>query len=195
MQGNDREHSHQDLWKSQEDVPMKITSDEVRVKAIRYERESLLVYWVVMGLTPLFFAAFLYNLVRLREPLLIAGTGFGLATWCSIAWKILRNGPNRISPVEPCLDFLRREFEGKRRGLLWVRGCVLLLIPAVMFSWWGGGPVLRAQAWGTRSPRVLSFLAGPGMLVAMAPIIAFLWFAFSRQARKVKGEIDKLPRP
>jgi hypothetical protein len=47
MQGNDREQSHQDLWKSQEEGPMQMTSDEVRAKASKYERESVLVYWVV----------------------------------------------------------------------------------------------------------------------------------------------------
>jgi hypothetical protein len=174
---------------------MQMTSDEVRAKASKYERESVLVYWVVaLGLTPLFLTAFIYNLVRLREPLLIAGTGLALATYCLIAWPLVRNGPNRIAPAEPCLDFLRREFEAKRRGLLWVRGCVLLLIPAVLVSWWGGGPALRAKTLGIQSPWLLSLLRGPAPLIVLALVIAFLWFAFSSQARKIEREINKLPK-
>jgi hypothetical protein len=42
MQGNDGEQFHQDLWKSQEEGQTQMTSDEVRAKASRYERESVL---------------------------------------------------------------------------------------------------------------------------------------------------------
>jgi hypothetical protein len=150
---------------------------------------------VAFGLTPLFLTAFIYNLVRLREPLLIAGTGLALATYCLIAWPLVRNGPNRIAPSEPCLDFLRREFEAKRRGRLWVRGCILLLIPAVLVNVFArsAGPPPHHEL-GIQAPWLLSLLRGPAPLIVLALIIAFLWFAFSSQARKIEREIKKLPK-
>ena len=135
MQGNDREQSHQDLWKSQEDVPMQMTTDEVRAKARRYERENVLVFWAMLGLTPLFLALFIYDVVRLHEPVLVqVGGGLAVATFCCIAGRLVWKGPNRIVSGEPCVHFLRREFEGKRQGLLWARRCWLLLIPAMLAS-------------------------------------------------------------
>lgn len=68
MQGNEREQSHQDLWKSQEDGPMQMTTDEGRAKARRYERENVLVFWAMLGLIPLFLALLIYDVVRLRGP-------------------------------------------------------------------------------------------------------------------------------
>lgn len=156
MQGNSRESTPQDLWKAQEDGAVTMASDEVRARANRYERESVLVYRVTLGLTPLFLFLFIYNLARLSGPLLLAGTGLALAAYCLIAWKVLRGGPHRSAPAEPCLDYLRREFDQKRRGLLWVRGCVLLLAPAVLVSWWGG-----AGFPGQSIGHSISLVAGP----------------------------------
>ncbi len=86
MQRNDREQSHQDLWKSQDDGPMQMTTDEVRAKARRYERENVLVFWAMLGLIPLFLALFIYDVMRLREPLLVhVGRGLAVATFCCIA--------------------------------------------------------------------------------------------------------------
>jgi hypothetical protein len=97
MQRNDREQSHQDLWKSQEDGPMQMTTDEVRAKARRYERENVLVFWAMLGLIPLFLALFIYDVMRLREPLLVhVGRGLAVATFCCIAGRLVWKGPNRI---------------------------------------------------------------------------------------------------
>jgi hypothetical protein len=192
MQGNDREQSHQDLWKSQEDGPMQITTDEVRAKARRYERENVLVFWAMLGLTPLFLALFIYNVVRLREPLLVqVGGGLAVATFCCIAGRFVWKGPNRIVPGEPCVHFLRREFEGKRQGLLWARRWWLLLVPAMLASWWGGGP-LRGKALGIRPSWWPSLLKEYEPLIVTSLVVAFVWFAFWKEGRKVEREIDKL---
>jgi len=182
------------LWKLQEDEPMEMAAAEVRAKARRYRRESVLVYWVVLGLAPLLLAAFIHNIMRFRDPWLIVGQGFGLATVFCIAWRVVRNGPTRMLPTEPCVHFLRREFEGKRRGLLWVRGCLLLLIPAVLASWWGGGPVAGAKALGVKSPWLLSVIGGSAPLIVIAVLLALVWFAFSKEARRFERELENLRR-
>ncbi len=100
MQGNSRESTPQDLWKAQEDGAVTMASDEVRARANRYERESVLVYRVTLGLTPLFLFLFIYNLARLSGPLLLAGTGLALAAYCLIAGRFCgaaRTGVRRLN--------------------------------------------------------------------------------------------------
>ncbi len=76
--------------------------------------------------------------------------------------------------------------------MLGVRRGVVLFAPAILALWWGGGPVLAAKNLGVQSARVLQLLAGPTPLIVMAVILAFIWFAFWKQGRKVDREIEKL---
>lgn len=191
MQGNEREQYHQELWKSQEEEPMQMTTEEVCAMARRQEKLSVRAFWAMLGLTALFVAAFVHNLIQFRDPWLITGTAWALAVLCCISWRLVRNGPARIGPAEPCVHFLRRELERKRQGLLWIRWGVLLFFPAMLASWWGGGPVLRAKTLGIKASWLLQ-VHKPAPLIAMALILAFVSFAFAREARKVEREIEKL---
>lgn len=193
MHGDEREQSHQDLWKSQEEESMQVSIEEVCAKARRYERENVRVHWaVLLGLTPLAVVAFGHNLIQFHGPWLVAGNIWALAVFCCIVWRLVRNGPRRTGSEEPCVHFLRREFEGKRQSLRWVRWLVLLFFPAVLASWLGRGPVLRAKSLGIQSPGWLQYLQGPGPLIVSSLIIAFVWFALSAEARKADREIEKL---
>ena len=52
--------------------------------------KNVLVFWAMLGLTPLFLALFIYNVVRLREPLLVqVGGGLAVATFCCIAGRLV----------------------------------------------------------------------------------------------------------
>jgi hypothetical protein len=176
------ERNEQDLWKSQEDQPMQFTTKEVCAKAHKYERQNVILHRVVLGLGPLLAAGFLWNLIRLREPWLMAGQACALAAWCYMVWELVLKGPHRMGPQEPCADFLRQELDGKRRGLVRLRAGVLLTIPAILASWWGGGP---AKTWGFQ-------LHSPAPLIVMAVILAFLFFAFSKEVQKIEREIAGL---
>ena len=174
MQGNE----HQDLWKSQEEgsqeeSSMDITLEAVRVKARRYERESVIAHRVALILTPLFVLGFGYNIARLREPWIVAGQVWALLWFCGMVWKLLWQGPHRITRTEPCLVYLRREFQYKRQGLLWLRNWVLLLLPAILASWWGGR-------------------LGPLPFVATSLTVAFVSFAFTHHANKVRRWLQEL---
>jgi hypothetical protein len=193
MQRDKAEQIHQQLWKvQQEEEKMPIITEEVCVRARRRERFSVTVYWIVMSFTALFAIGFVRNLLLLRDLWLTTGTAWALAALCFISWRLVRAGPARMYPAEPCVQFLLRELEGKRQGFLWIRWLVVLLFPAVLLLWWGGGPVLRAKALGVQSPSVLQLLKGPVLPVIMGLLLVFIWFAFSRQARKVGQEIEKL---
>jgi hypothetical protein len=196
MHEDDREQSHEELWKSQqEEESMQISTDEVCAMARRWERKNVPVYWVLLGLTALSVAAYLRGLIKFLmkspAPWLIAGNVWMLALCCYVGWT-LRRGPLKMAPAGPCLEFLRRGYEVQRRAMLGVRRGVLLFAPAMLALWWGGGPVLAAKNLGTQSPRVLRLLAGPTPLIVMAVILAFIWFSFWTQARKLDREIERL---
>ncbi len=192
MQRDEREQFHEQLWKIQEEEEMSATVEEICARARRREKFSVTAYWTVLGSTALFAIGFIRNLIQFRDPWLITGTAWALAALCYVSWRLVRKGPARMLPAEACVQFLRRELEGKRQGYLCIRWLVVLLFPAILASWWGGGPVLRAKALGVQSTSVLQLLRGPVPLVVMGLIITFVWFAFSRQAQKIEGEIEKL---
>jgi hypothetical protein len=197
MHEHNREQSHEELWKSQEEGSMQISTDEVCAIARRYERKNVRFYWVLLGFTALFVAAYLSNLIKLLinspAPWLMAGTAWMLALCCYVAWT-LRRGPLKIAPSEPCVEFLRRGYEVQRRAVRGVRRGVLLMVPAILAVWWGGGPVLAAKNLGVQSARALQLLAGPTPLLVIAVVLTFIWFAFWREGRKVDREIEKLGR-
>jgi hypothetical protein len=196
MHEDDRERSHEELWKSQEEESMRISTEEVCSMARRYERKNERVYWMLVGFTVLIVATYLRSLIKFLmnspAPLLIAGTAWVLALFCYVGWT-LRRGPLKMTPSEPCLEFLRRGYDLQRRALLGVRRGLLLLVPGILAVWWGGRPVLGAKTLGIQSARVLRLLAGPTPLIVMAVILSFIWFAFWKEGRKVNREIEKLP--
>jgi hypothetical protein len=197
MHEDDREQSHEELWKSQEEESMQMSTDEVCAMARRWERKNVPVYWVLLGLTVLFVAADLRGLIRFLinfpSPWLIAGNVWMLALCCYLGWT-LRRGPLKMAQTEPCLDFLRRGYEVQRRAVLGVRRGVALFAPAILAVWWGGGPVLAAKNLGVHSARVLGLLAGPTPLIVMAVVLSFIWFAFWKEGQKVDREIESLRR-
>lgn len=192
MEKDEREQLRERLWKVRGEGEMPLLVDEICARARRREMLSVIAYWTVLGFTGLFATAFVWNLIQFRDPWLITGTGWALAALCFISWRLLRKGPTRIRPAEPCAEFLRRELESKRQGFLFIRWLSVLLFPAILSSWWGDGPALRAKALGLQTPAILQFLRGPVPLIVSGLILAFIWFAFSRQARKVDGEIEQL---
>ena len=166
------------------------TPAEVRAKALKHERESRIAYWTAAALTPLFVAVFLYNIVRFGDPALKAASAFGLSAFVSIAWAIL--GAKRRPADSPCVNYLRAEFEEKRRRLLWIRNSVLLVIPAAGFAWLGHGPLARARALGVQSPEILRLVDGPAPFLMLFAILGFLWFAFTHESGRMRRELDAL---
>jgi uncharacterized RDD family membrane protein YckC len=93
--------------------------------------------------------------------------------------------------AEPCLQFLKREFEGKRQMTRAIRLLILLLVPSVMVAWWGGGPALSAREMGIKSPYLLR-LHEPVSLIVTMMVLVLIWFVLGNEARKLEREIEKL---
>ncbi len=194
MQENEPEQFHQHLWTSQEKEPMNITIEEVCARARSDSRTNVRLFWAVAGVAPLLIAAFVYDLARIREPWIVAGIAWALGVFCYFLWIVLRDGPRNMVEAEPCVDFLRRQFEGKRKGTVDIRRGVVLCIPAILAVWWGGGPVLRAKALGVQSGTVLGLLKGPAPLVVLGLLLALVWLAMAHEARRIDRELEKLGR-
>jgi hypothetical protein len=191
MNASEYEDFEIQLWKCQQD-DMSINEDEVRSEARRREVKAVSAYWIVLTLTVLLAAGFVRNLIYLRSSWVVLGTAWALVALGVVSWRLLRNGPNRRQRAEPCALYLRRALQTKRASLLCIRWLALLMVPAILACWVGGGPVLRAKALGFSAPVVLHLLAGPIPLITFSAIIAFVWFAFTRQARKVELEIARI---
>jgi hypothetical protein len=196
MQNNEPEQSYEDLWTSQEEEQMNLSTEEIRARALRYERGNVLERWILACLAPLavvWIVHDLYGLLRLHRPLLMATESWLLVTFCYVVWEFLRNGPRRMRTAESCSQFLKREFEGKRRFFLSIRRWILLLVPAVLAAWWGGGPTLTAEEMGVKAGWLLR-VHQPLTLILTIMVLAFIWSALGNAARKAEQEIEKLGR-
>ena len=87
MQKGKPEQIHEELWKSQEDEPMNMTTEQLCVRARRYERVNVWGGRFMLVFSPLL-AAFilfeLYGLFRLGKTLLITTESWLLVTFLYI---------------------------------------------------------------------------------------------------------------
>jgi hypothetical protein len=69
------------------------------------------------------------------------------------------------------------------------------MVPAILASWWGGGPALRLKALGVdpSSPQ-FQFASGPGPFIVIGLVLAFVWFSFGHTAKKASRQIEELRR-
>ena len=192
MQGND-----ESVWKSQEDEPMRMSVEELCARANAYEKENVRVYWCLLVLAVPMVGAFVHNFVRFSEPWVRVGNVYVGAIFSYVVWTLLRKGPNRrlrlgSGAAEPCVSFLRREFANKRESLRSVRWLVALIFPGMVASWYGGGPQAMSKLLGIDSPAYRRFQESPLMLIVFGAMLAYVWFAFGKEAVKIDREIEKL---
>jgi hypothetical protein len=182
------------LWKSQEETEMDITTDEVCRLAHKREATAILSHRIFLLVVLLFCAAFVYNMVRLlHEPWLLAGCGVAIVALSLPAVKAAMDGPSRMRTGEPCIAFLRRELDGRCRGIRLIRWSILLMWPATILCSIGGGPMLRAKALGIHSAWALRLFEWPVTISVMTVLLAFCWFAFTSQLLKLEARKNQLP--
>jgi len=186
------------VWKSieKEEASMDITftPDQLCALARSRERESIWSRRVLLTLLIGLAGAFAYNVFSVSELWVRLSQGWMLAWTCLLSWRF-RGGPRRMSATESCASFLRREFEGKRNGLLEIRRYMFLLIPPILVSWWAGGPAIRLRALGVGlSSWLYEFASGPWPFIITGLLLVLVWFAFGLAAKKATRELDELRR-
>ncbi len=177
MPEDDFNQQVQELWRAQEGECVDITSDEIGRRARTVELEGMAFYWAAWILIPIFAVLLIRNRWLLKDPLLIAGTTLASATLLLIAGTIVRSRPLRVSPAEPCLEFLRRALEAKQRGMRWIGRFILLGFAAIACCAWS-----RAHS-------------APLPFVGVTAALAFCWWAFYRERRRLLRQLhDLMPK-
>lgn len=192
----------ENVWKSidgkEGNVNITFTPDQLCAMAHSRERLSiwsrriLLILWIALA------GVCAYRFFAVSQLWARLSLGWFLAWFCLLIWKHSYT-PRRMSRTESCANFLRREFEGKRGGLLEMQRYVLLLIPPITASWWGPGMralrLSRLKALGVDpSSRLYEFANGPWPFLIIFSLLVLDWLAFGLAAKKAGRELDELRR-
>lgn len=181
-------------WKRTEDNDMPdLSPDRICEMARCRERDSLWSRRIAAFALVCLGGAFLYNCLRVDQPWVRIGQGWMLAATLYYAWRVARSKSDRRDGNETCLAFLVRSLEGKRRTMRELQWTVLVVVPAMLASWWGGGPELRARAMGLDpSSPLYRYYTGGWPFVVTALTLAFVSFAFADGAKKAARKIEGL---
>jgi uncharacterized membrane protein YfcA len=177
----------QKLWQCQPVEGIKMSADEVRRRAARFEKKISwrnLREYAAGGIAMVWFG---FLLVRAHDPLARIAFGLLIAGLVFVLYRLHRNGRARnLAEVgdAACLQFYRSELE-RQRDLIsnvwpWYLGP---LVPGLVM-------LTIASAWS--NPHLLN-LAGltVGDLFA-AGVLFFIWKLNSRAARSLQKQIDEL---
>ncbi len=186
-------------WRSQEEeqinMPMELTAEELCAMAQSRERLNARVMWGVVVMLLAIGAALLYNVYRVDQPWIRLGQAWTLGVIVYLFGPALDQRRRRTGASEPCAQFLARQHEERQRGYRRIRQRLFLLIPGILASWWGGGPLLAAKARGLDPGTGLYyFLGGPWPFVLIAAALVVVWFAFGKAADKAAHDREEVCR-
>ena len=200
MQESERPSTPEGVWKSiqeKEEVSMEMTMtpDQLCAKARWRDRENVLAHRTCSVMLVLFAGFFAYDFYITTQPWVLFGHLWMVGLLCFYFVKLVRQSPRRMMTNESCASFLEREFEGSRNTAVEARRAVILLIPAILTSWLGGGPALRLKSMGVDpSSWWFQVATGPGQFIVTGLILTFLWFSFGNAAKKASRQIEELRR-
>ena len=184
----------QDLWRKNETgLPQPPSTVEICALARRREREN--VWFRRIGLLALagLAIAFAHNPWEIDQPWVRLGQGWMLMVMTVFLFGLIRDRTGHRTSNETCAAFLLRSLQRKRDGYLSFRRIVLLFIPAIAASWWGGGAALKARAMGLDpSSPYYQYLTSVWPMFATCFLLLIVWFAFSATAKKTSTELEKL---
>ncbi len=190
------ELDHQVLWKAQEAEPTRMTTEEVCARARDFEKKDVHEYRFGLALLGFICAVFAFYLYRFSDPLIRIGSGSVVATFLYILARATHHRPAKrlvaASAGDTCADYLRTGLRKKKEGVLEIRLTILLIFPAVVAFWWGGGPVAVAKWVGIDTPWLTRYQESPAPLVVFALMLAANWILGGMQARDIEREIKKL---
>lgn len=185
-------------WKNQPEEHIRVTLDEVSMKAEAFEKKSQREYWLVLAVLALFICKAAINFVVFSSPMVKMGWASGAATFLYIALRWARKGPpermRANSRPDACVDFLRSELERKRETLLEIRLALLLLFPGMFAGWWGGAAIEIARRLGIDAPWYTRLQQSPAPLIAFALLLGGAWIGFGEGARQIGREIENLDK-
>jgi hypothetical protein len=189
----------ENIWKSQEreepTMQIALTASQLCAMSRSRERLTAFLFWAVAAVMAALAGAALYNVYTLDQPWIRVGQAWALGVIVYLVAPALHRGPARMGASEPCAHFLESQHEERRRGYLWIRRRLFLLIPAMVASWWGGGPLAQAKARGlSPSSWLYRFCAGPWPFLVAGAALILVWFAFGKAAEKAFRDAEEIRR-
>jgi hypothetical protein len=178
------------IWQDQPREPFKMSADEMRLRAQRFQMKGRLTAAFTITTALLVCAFFGWNVARTHE--LIPRLGFGLISLCGIfmaystyKWVWPSNLP-ADAPVSTSLEFYRSELERRRdyRSHIWLR-------TGLPFMFLGMAMIVV--------PALIAAFGAPRLFLNMIPffLLLILWFILffrgkKRGQHKLQQEIDEL---
>ena len=183
----------QDVWNQSTPSLAEPLAAEICALARRRELESLWGRRIAIFALAGFVIAFAHNTWEISQPWVRLGQGWMLLVVTVCLGSLLHNRTHRRTSNDSCGSFLLRSLKMKRDGYLAVRRMVLLILPAVLASWWGGGTALKARAMGLdpASP-YYRYLTSVWPMIATCVLLFVIWFAFTSAAKKAAAELEGL---
>ena len=190
----DANTSPQDLWKLDDpQAPHPLAAMEIC--SLARQRERAEVWGRRIGIFALagFIIAFIHNTWQIDQPWVRLGQGWMLIVSAVYLWGVIRKRTGRRDLDETCAQFLLRSLILKRNGFLAIRRAVLMIIPAILASWWGGGAALKARAMGLDpSSPYYAYLTSVWPIIATCALLLIVWFGFTSAAKKASAEFETL---
>lgn len=187
----------QNVWKAQEDETLmsriKVRPEELTGLVRSRENLNKVVYWTAAIVMTLFAAGFLYNAFSAKQPWIRFGQAWALGLVAYVLGTQLQYRPGRAGAQETCVRFLERQHEERARGYLRIRRYLWLLIPSIVASWLGEGPLIAAKAKGLDpSSWLFRFCAGPWPFILVMAALVLVWLAFGAAANKAMRDAEEI---
>jgi hypothetical protein len=170
-----------------------LTADELCAMAQSREQLNARLIRGVGIITVVLAAALLYNVYTIEQPWIRLGQAWTLGVIVYLFGPAFERGRRSNGASEPCGQFLARQHAERQRGYLRIRRRLFLIIPGIVASWWGGGPLTAARARGLDSSSWPDhFLAGPWPFVLTVGALVLVWFAFGKAAEKAARDREEV---
>ncbi len=128
-----------------------------------------------------------HNTWKIEQPCVRLGQGWMLIVITVFLFGLLLDRTGHRASNETCEGFLV-SLQRKRNGYLALRRIVLLFIPGIAATWWGGGLTMRLDP----SSPYYRYLTGVWPMIATCFLLLLVWLAFSVSAKKALAELEAL---